>query len=137
MANILVIDDTADNRDIITRQLHYAGHSVITAENGLAGIANAQRHLPDLIVIDLIMPEIDGLQAIERLRADSRCAHLPILAITARALADTARQAHEAGCDAFMSKPFLMVDLLDKVHRLIDRQCTVPAEQPGMTHRVR
>jgi CheY-like chemotaxis protein len=131
MATILVIDDAPDIRDIITRQLHYAGHSVITAENGLAGVANAQRHLPDLIVIDLIMPELDGLQAIERLRADSRCVHLPILAITARALTDIACQAREAGCDAFMSKPFLMVDLLDKVERLIDRQRAVAAEQLG------
>jgi two-component system, cell cycle response regulator DivK len=131
MATILVIDDTPDIRDIITRQLHYAGHSVITAENGLAGIANAQRHLPDLIVMDLIMPDLDGMQAIERLRADSRCTHLPILAITARVLSDTARQAREAGCDAFMSKPFLMADLLDKVERLIDRQRSVPAEPLG------
>jgi two-component system, cell cycle response regulator DivK len=124
MANILVIDDTPDIRDIISRQLHYAGHSVITAENGLAGIANAQQHLPDLIVIDLVMPELDGLKAIERLRADSRCAHLPILAITALALTNTALQAREVGCDAFMSKPFLMADLLDEVERLIDRLVT-------------
>jgi CheY-like chemotaxis protein len=128
MANILVIDGTPDIRDIITRQLHYAGHTVITAENGLAGVANAQRHLPDLIVIDLIMPELDGLQAIERLRSDALCAHLPILAITARALNDTARQARAAGCDAFLSKPFLMGDLLYNVERLIDRQRAVPAE---------
>jgi CheY-like chemotaxis protein len=121
MANILVIDDSLDVRDIIARRLHHAGHSVITAEDGLVGVASAQRHLPDLIVIDLIMPQLDGLETIKRLRADSRCAHLPILAISICSSATMARQMFAAGCDAFMRKPFLLSELLEKVNGLLDR----------------
>src|SRR5262245_6187728 len=108
MASILVIDDTTDIRDILTRQLRYAGHHVMSAVNGIEGIAYARAELPDLIVMDLIMPMLDGWEAIKQLKADPRCANLPILAISARALTETGEQARAAGCAAFISKPFSM-----------------------------
>ena len=118
MASILVVEDTADIRDILTRQLRSAGHRVISAENGIEGIACAQAQLPDLIVMDLIMPILNGFEAIKQLKADLRCADLPILAITARALTETKEQARTAGCDAFISKPFTMLELFAAVDAL-------------------
>ena len=118
MASILVVDDTADILDILTRQLRYAGHHVISAENGIDGLACAQAHLPDLIVMDLVMPMLNGLDAIKQLKADARCAELPIIAITACTLAETREQAGAVGCDAFISKPFTMQELLAAVDTL-------------------
>jgi len=115
MASILVVEDTADIRDILTRQLRYAGHHVMSAVNGIEGIACARAQLPDLIVMDLIMPTLNGWEAIKALKADARCADLPILAISAHALIETREQAHAAGCDAFISKPFTMHELFAAV----------------------
>jgi len=119
MALILVVEDTADIRDVLIRQLRYAGHHVMSAVNGLEGIAYAREQLPDLIVMDLIMPTLNGWEAIKALKSDARCTDLPILAITARAMIETRDQALAAGCDAFISKPFTMLELLTAVEALI------------------
>jgi CheY-like chemotaxis protein len=118
MASILVVEDTADILDIITRQLRYAGHNVISAINGSEGVAYARARTPDLIVMDLVMPILSGWDAIKELKADARCADLPILAISAHACADTKEQTHAAGCDAFISKPFTMAELFAAVDAL-------------------
>lgn len=118
MASILVVDDTADILDILTRQLRYAGHDVISAVNGIEGIASARAHMPDLIVMDLIMPMLNGWEAIKELKADARCADLPIVAISAHVLTETKEQTRAAGCDAFISKPFTMLELLTTVDAL-------------------
>jgi two-component system cell cycle response regulator DivK len=120
MASILIVEDTAAILDILTRQLRYAGHNVISAMNGIEGIACARAHMPDLIVMDLVMPVLNGWDAIKELKADARCAALPILAITARALSESKEQAQAAGCDAFMSKPFTMQELLSVIDSLIE-----------------
>jgi two-component system, cell cycle response regulator DivK len=120
MASILVVEDTADILDILTRQLRHAGHDVIGAMNGIEGIACARTHMPDLIVMDLVMPMLNGWEAIKQLKADARCADLPILAISARALTETMEQARAAGCDAFMSKPFTMQELFTVIDSLIE-----------------
>ena len=118
MASILVVEDTADILDILTRQLRFAGHQVISAVNGHEGIVYAREQLPDLIVMDLVMPILNGLEAIKQLRADARCADLPILAMTALPLDETTEQARAAGCDGFLSKPFTMLELFAAVDRL-------------------
>jgi two-component system cell cycle response regulator DivK len=118
MASILVVEDTADILDILTRQLRYAGHQVIGATNGVDGMACARAYLPDLIVMDLVMPLVDGWEAIKQLKADARCADLPILAITARVLTETKEQARAVGCAAFISKPFTMQELFAAVDSL-------------------
>jgi two-component system, cell cycle response regulator DivK len=120
MASILVVEDTADILDILTRQLRYAGHDVISAMNGIEGIACARAHMPDLIVMDLVLPVLNGWEAIKQLKADARCADLPILAISAHALTETKEQARDAGCNAFMSKPFTMQELFAVVDNLIE-----------------
>lgn len=118
MASILVVEDTADILDIITRQLRYAGHDVISASNGIEGIAYARAHTLDLIVIDLVMPILSGWDAIKELKADSRCADLPILAMSAHASTETKQRTRAAGCDAFISKPFTMLELFTAVDAL-------------------
>lgn len=118
MASILVVEDTADIRDILTRQLNFAGHQVISAANGLEGVECARAQQPDLIVMDLVMPLLNGWEAIKQLKADARCAAMPILAISARALAETKEQVYAAGCDAFISKPFTMCELIAAVDAL-------------------
>jgi two-component system cell cycle response regulator DivK len=120
MASILIVEDTADILDILTRQLSYAGHNVISAVNGIEGIACARAHMPDLIVMDLVLPMLNGWEAIKQLKADARCAALPILAISARALTETKEQAQAAGCNAFMSKPFTMQELFAVIDSLIE-----------------
>jgi CheY-like chemotaxis protein len=120
MASILVVEDTADILDILTRQLSYAGHDVISAMNGIEGIACARAHMPDLIVMDLVLPVLNGWEAIKQLKADARCADLPILAISAHALTETKEQARAAGCNAYMSKPFTMQELFAVVDNLIE-----------------
>src|SRR4051812_36758255 len=109
MASILIVEDTPDMRNILIRQLRFAGHQVISAVNGLEGIVYAREQLPDLIVMDLVMPILNGLEATKQLRADARCADLPILAMTALPLDETTEQARAAGCDGFLSKPFTML----------------------------
>src|SRR6476661_4554700 len=103
MASILVVEDTADIRDVLIRQLHYAGHAVISAVNGIDGIACARAHLPDLIEMDLVMPRRNALDATKQLKADVRCADRRILAITARGRAETKEEGWAAGCAAIIS----------------------------------
>ena len=118
MASILVVEDIPDIRDIITRQLHYAGHQVISAANGSDGIACARAFLPDLILMDLVMPVLNGWEAIAQLKADTCCAALPIVAITARAETETKEKARAVGFDALISKPFTMHELFAVVDAL-------------------
>ena len=118
MASILVIEDMPDIRDIITRQLHYAGHQVISAANGFDGIACARAYLPDLVLMDLVMPVLNGWEAIAQLKADTCCSALPIVAITARAETEIKEKARAVGFDALISKPFTMHELLAVVDAL-------------------
>jgi two-component system, cell cycle response regulator DivK len=118
MASILVVEDTADILDMITRQLRYAGHSVISAMNGIEGIEYARAHTPDLIVMDLVMPMLNGWEAIKQLKADTCCATLPILAISAGAPREISEKTRAAGCDGFICKPFTMSELFAAVDEL-------------------
>jgi len=94
--------------------LRRAGHTVRSASNGADAVILAQEQRPDLILMDLVLPMIDGLLATRRLKADARTAHIPVLALTARGLADEAR-ARAAGCDGFITKPCAMEHLLAQV----------------------
>ena len=106
---------SADILDILARQLRYAGHDVISAVNGVEGVAYARTHTPDLIVLDLVMPMLNGWEAIKELKADPHCAKLPILAMSADASTETKEQTRAAGCDAFIGKPFTMLELFTAV----------------------
>jgi two-component system, cell cycle response regulator DivK len=122
--SILVVDDYEDNRQMYAELLAYSGYRVAEARDGAEAIATAQRILPDLIVMDLSLPVIDGWEATRRLKADERTRHIPVLALTGHApegLAGHSESAHEAGCDAFLSKPCSPESLLALVHEMLVR----------------
>ena len=119
---ILVVDDTSDTRDIYSLYLTSRGFKVPTARDGLSGIDAACRHQPDVIVMDLSMPGLDGIEATRRLKADPRTSHIPVLLLTAYPLNAVQGGALEAGADDFLTKPCLPDDLEQHVQRLFVRQ---------------
>ena len=105
-ATILVVEDTEDNRRILDDLLSAAGFRVIEAEDGEAGVARAAADQPDLILMDVQLPTIDGYEATRRIKADARTRHIPVVAVTSYALSDEALRATDAGCDGYVAKPF-------------------------------
>jgi CheY-like chemotaxis protein len=118
---ILVVDDTSDTRDLYSLYLTSRGFKVPTAHDGLTGIEAACRHQPDVIVMDLSMPGVDGLEATRRLKADVRTSHIPVLMLTAYPL-HAVRDGALDGADAFLTKPCLPADLEQHLQRLLVRR---------------
>ena len=112
---ILVIEDTLDNRQILRDLLTAAGYDIIEAEDGGAGVAMAAEQLPDLILMDIQLPVIDGYEATRRIKADPTTRHIPIVAVTSYALAGDEAKTREAGCDGYLAKPYSPRNLLEKV----------------------
>lgn len=115
MARILIVEDNALNRDMLSRRLERKGHEIVTAANGLEGIAAAKVHLPDCILMDLSLPGVDGWVATKRIKAEEATSAIPIIALTAHAMAGDRERAVEAGCDEYATKPIDMPDLLRKI----------------------
>ena len=103
---ILIIEDTRDNRNILNDLLTPAGFEVFEAENGEAGVALARELRPDLILMDVQMPLVDGYEATRRIRADPDTRHIPIIAITSYAMSGDEAKAMAAGCNGYVAKPF-------------------------------
>ncbi|MDP9037138.1 MAG: response regulator [Myxococcota bacterium] len=116
---ILVVDDFQDNRAMYAEFLRYSGFGVAEAANGLEAIQQAASVLPDVIVMDLSLPVLDGWEATRRLKLDAATRHIPIIALTGHALPAHLEEARQAGCDRVLSKPCLPQDLLDAIHGLI------------------
>jgi two-component system, cell cycle response regulator DivK len=119
---ILVVDDYEDNRQMYAELLAYAGYQVAEARDGAEAIATAHRILPDLIVMDLSLPVIDGWEATRRLKADPRTRLIPVLALTGHApegLAGHSEAARDAGCDAFLAKPCSPETLLEVIRKML------------------
>jgi len=112
---ILVIEDQEDNRKILRDLLTSADFEVIEAEDGEAGLAAAATHRPDLILMDIQLPGLDGYEATRRLKADAALRAIPVIAVTSYALGGDADRARAAGCDAYISKPYSPRQLLAKV----------------------
>ena len=104
MKKILVIEDVEFNRDLLV-QLLEDDYEVLTAVNGQEGIALAERELPDLVLMDLSLPVIDGWEAARRMKADPGLKHIPIIALSAHAMTGDEEKARQAGCDDYLSKP--------------------------------
>ena len=102
---ILIVEDNEDNQDLMRFLLERAGYDVTTVENGLLGIETARRDLPDIILMDLSLPELDGWSAAREIKADPVLAKIPLIAVTAHTLAGDRRKALEAGFDTYISKP--------------------------------
>jgi CheY-like chemotaxis protein len=118
---VLVVDDAPAIRDIHTRFLHATGMEVFTAENGILALDAARRAVPDVIVTDVDMPVMDGLDLCRRLRADTATREVAVVIVTADASAPT-EAALEAGCDAILEKPCSRTVLLATIRLLLDRR---------------
>jgi len=123
---VLVVDDFEDNRAMYAVYLAYSGYDVLEAADGVEAVEVAGSQLPDIVVMDLSLPIMDGWEATRRLKADPRTRHIPIIALTGHALAGHSRDAHDAGCDAFLAKPCLPEMLVEKVQELMDASAERP-----------
>lgn len=116
---VLLVDDYPDARDMYRVYLTFSGFEVIEAENGLEAIQMASDTPPDIILMDLSLPVMDGWEATRRLKSDPRTAGIPVVALTGHALAGISEGAREAGCDAFVTKPCLPDDLVREIRRVL------------------
>ena len=116
---ILVVDDSQDMRDLIQRLLERAGYRVVLAEDGQASLTQAKLHHPDLILMDLSLPDMDGWEAVRHLRKMPEFRSIPIIAVTAHVSPREAERAMAAGCTAHIGKPFDTRVLLQEVARLL------------------
>jgi two-component system, cell cycle response regulator DivK len=119
MKRILVVEDTEDNRQILRDLLVASGYDLVEAVDGAAGIAMAASEKPDLILMDIQLPVLDGYEATRRIKADPALAHIPIIAVTSYALAGDEEKTRAAGCDGYIAKPFSPRQLLGKVREFI------------------
>jgi two-component system cell cycle response regulator DivK len=116
---ILVVEDFADNRAILRDLLTHAGFEVVEAADGEAGVSEARAIQPDLIVMDLQLPVLDGYEATRRIREEAALAAVPIIAVSSFALPGDEEKARCAGCDHFVTKPFSPRELLAKIRTLL------------------
>ena len=116
---ILVVDDYQDAREMYAEYLQYSGFRVAEARNGNEAVDQAFALKPDLILMDLSLPGMDGWEATRRLKADPGTKHIPIVALTGHALAGASDGARRAGCDSFVTKPCLPDDLVVEVRRML------------------
>ena len=116
---ILVVDDYQDAREMYAEYLVFSGFRVAEARNGNEAVAQAFALTPDLILMDLSLPGMDGWEATRLLKADERTKHIPVVALTGHALAGASEGARKAGCDSFVTKPCLPDDLVVEVRRML------------------
>jgi len=121
MPKLLLVEDNEMNRDMLSRRLERRGFQVICATDGQQGIDMVRVEKPDLILMDMSLPVLDGWEATRRLKAEPELRGIPVIALTAHAMATDERQAREAGCDDFDTKPVELMRLLDKIQQLLQR----------------
>ena len=126
---VLVVDDHAEGREICARLLEQAGFRVATAINGLDGLVKALTLRPDVIVMDLAMPDLDGLDCTRQLAASTLTREIPVIVLTAHATPETQANAAAAGCSGFLVKPLLPELLIEEVGRLGGRPQSGSAER--------
>ena len=117
MKKILVVEDNEMNRDMLRRRLERKGYSVLTAVDGAQGLDVAKADAPDVIIMDLSLPRIDGWEACRQLKADESTSAIPVIALTAHAMSTDKDKALAAGCDDFDTKPVDFARLLEKIER--------------------
>jgi two-component system cell cycle response regulator DivK len=116
---ILVVEDTEDNRQILRDLLGMAGYEMVEAHDGAQGVAMAAEHKPDLILMDIQMPVLDGYEATRRIKADPALASIPIVAVTSYALSGDEAKTRAAGCNDYIAKPYSPRQMLAKVREII------------------
>lgn len=116
---VLVVEDYQDAREMYAAYLSFSGYRVAEATNGVEAIEKTVELMPDIILMDLALPRMDGWEATRRLKMDERTRHIPIVALTGHALAGHAEGARQAGCDAFVTKPCLPDALVAEIERML------------------
>jgi two-component system, cell cycle response regulator DivK len=122
LPRILVVEDDEMNRDSLTRLLRRRGYELLTARDGVEGVMVGQSEMPDLILMDMSLPVLDGWEATRRLKAAPKTQAIPIIALTAHAMAADRDKALAAGCDDYDSKPIELKRLLPKIEALLRRE---------------
>jgi CheY-like chemotaxis protein len=117
---VLVVEDYPDAREMYAAYLQFSGFEVAEATNGIEAVEMAETLMPDIILMDLALPRMDGWEATRRLKANDRTRHIPVVALTGHALAGHAEGARQAGCDAFVTKPCLPDALVAEIKRLLE-----------------
>jgi CheY-like chemotaxis protein len=119
MPKILLVEDNEMNRDMLSRRLQCKGYQIVAAESGEQRLELARQAAPDLILMDITLPEMDGWEAARRLKADENTRHIPIIALTARVLVTDQAKAFEVGCDDYDTKPVDFARLTEKIENLL------------------
>lgn len=117
-ALVLIVDDFQDGREMCVEYLSFLGYQAAEASDGFEALERARALRPDVILMDLSLPGIDGWEATRRLKADPHTRHIPIVAVTAHALPGDSERARKAGCDAFVTKPCFLDELLEEIQRV-------------------
>ena len=124
MPKILLVEDNEMNRDMLSRRLVRSGYEVALAVDGAQGVAMAATEAPDLVLMDMSLPVLDGWEATRRLKADPATRALPVIALTAHAMSGDEKKAREAGCDEFDTKPVEYMRLVAKIEGLLQKRKT-------------
>ena len=119
MAKILLVEDNELNRDMLSRRLARRGYDVVLAEDGQEGIDRARAEGPELILMDMSLPKVDGWEATRQLKGDEQTAAIPIIALTAHAMRGDREKAMDAGCDDYDTKPVDLNRLIEKIEKLL------------------
>ena len=121
MERLLLVEDNEMNRDMLTRRLERKGYEITTAVDGAEGVQKAKSENPDLILMDLSLPNVDGWEATRMLKASPETKHIPVIALTSHAMAGDRDRSLEAGCDEYDTKPVDFYRLLSKIELLLSR----------------
>jgi len=121
MSKILIVEDNEMNRDMLSRRLERKGYQVVMAVDGGEGVARAASEMPDIILMDMSLPVIDGWEATRRVKADPVTARIPVIALTAHAMAGDRDKTIEAGCDDYDTKPIDLARLLGKIEAQLQK----------------
>jgi len=119
MPKILLVEDNEMNRDMLSRRLERKGYQVVLALDGQSGVEMVLKELPDLVLMDMSLPILDGWEATRRLKADPISKRIPVIALTAHAMSGDREKALEAGCDDYDTKPIELPRLLEKMEALV------------------
>jgi two-component system cell cycle response regulator DivK len=130
MPKILLVEDNEMNRDMLSRRLQRKGYEVVLALDGQTGVEMTQNHGPDLVLMDMSLPVLDGWEATRRLKTDASTRHIPVIALTAHAMSSDREKALEAGCDDYDTKPVELPRLLAKIEALLSQAKKLSAHKP-------
>jgi two-component system cell cycle response regulator DivK len=119
MTTILIVEDNEMNRDLLSRRLERKGYQILIAVDGAMGIEVTRAKMPDLILMDMSLPVVDGWEATRQIKADKLLQRIPIIALTAHAMANDREKALDAGCDEYDTKPIELPRLLGKIEALL------------------